>query len=148
MIATALVPIITNPTSQTQYHILASHSRVTFSRHIPNIIGYLRRDTEQSETEKQTLWRERGPIGKIHNLVIHITRSPRRKDLFNKYQQENIFITDNDKIYSLVRDGGVRWNSTYLMINRAFQLRDSMDQYCYMLGRCWYKSYDLYPLYS
>ena len=37
MIATALVPIITNPTSQTQYHILASHSRVTFSRHIPNI---------------------------------------------------------------------------------------------------------------
>ena len=37
MIATALVPIITNPTSQTHYHILASHSRVTFSRHIPNI---------------------------------------------------------------------------------------------------------------
>lgn len=37
---------------------------------------------EQSETEKLKLWRERGPIGKLHNTVMHIKRSSRRKVCF------------------------------------------------------------------
>lgn len=30
-------------------------------------------------------------------------------------------LADHDKIYSLVPDGGVRWNSTYIMIERCSQ---------------------------
>lgn len=34
---------------------------------------------EGSDIAKLRLWRERGPVGKLHNTVIHITRSTRRK---------------------------------------------------------------------
>lgn len=84
---------------------------------------------EQSETEKLKLWRERGPVGKLQNTVIHITRSSRRKNLFNKCQENNSAQSGNDRIYVLVRDGGVRWNSTYMMVERALKLRDSLKDY-------------------
>lgn len=32
---------------------------------------------DQSEVSRLTLWRQRGAVGKLHNLVFHITRSPR-----------------------------------------------------------------------
>ncbi len=34
-----------------------------------------------------------------------------------------------------MRDGGVRWNSTYMMIEHAIKLRDSINQYCLKLTR-------------
>lgn len=90
---------------------------------------------KQSETEKLMLWRERRLIAKFHNFVIYIQKSFCRKNLFNNYQQENISIMDNDKIYSLIWDRRVHWNLTYLMINCAIQLWDYMDQYYYILRR-------------
>lgn len=59
-----------------------------------------------SDIVKLRLWRERGPVEKLHNTVIHITRSTRRKKIFNKCQEQNQEFSDNDRIYSLIRDGG------------------------------------------
>lgn len=68
-------------------------------------------------------------------LVFHITRSTQRTAIFAKCQEDHLPLADHDKIYSLVRDGGVRWNSTYMMIERVIKLRDSIDQYCFKLTR-------------
>ncbi len=77
----------------------------------------------------------KGPVGKLHNLVFHITRSTQRTAIFAKCQEDHLPLAYHDKIYSLVRDVGVRWNSTYMMIEHAIKLRDSIDQYCFRLTR-------------
>ncbi len=90
---------------------------------------------DQSEVSRLTLWRQRGAVGKLHNFVFNITRSPRRRTIFDKCQEENLALADHDEIYALIRDGGVRWNSTYMMIERAIKLKDSLDQYCYKMSK-------------
>ena len=90
---------------------------------------------DQSEVSRLTLLRQRGAGGKLHNLVFYITRLPRRRAIFDKCQEENLALADHDKIYALIRDGGVRWNSTYMMIERAIKLKDSLDQYCYKMSK-------------
>ncbi|CAD0046447.1 unnamed protein product [Aureobasidium pullulans] len=42
---------------------------------------------------------------------------------------------DNSALYQVVRDGGVRWNSTFAMIERLIQLRDPVDYYAQREGR-------------
>lgn len=84
---------------------------------------------EGSDIAKLRLWREREPVRKLHHTVIHITRSTRWKKIFNKCQKQNLEFSDNDRIYSLIQDGGVRWNSTYMMIDRAIKLQESLEDY-------------------
>jgi hypothetical protein len=74
----------------------------------------------------------RGPIRKLHNLVTNIKASSIRRTLFESKQTE---VTDehgetsHSKILRLVTNGGIRWNSTYLMIERAIHLRDALTLY-------------------
>jgi sporulation protein YlmC with PRC-barrel domain len=74
----------------------------------------------------------RGPIGKLHNLVINIKASSIRRALFESKQTE---VTDESgetshtRILRLVTNRGIRWNSTYLMIERAIHLRDALTLY-------------------
>ena len=109
---------------------LAAHS-VLYGQDSSKLESKLRQD--QSDVSRLELWRQRGPVGKLHNLVFHITRLTRRSAIFAKCQEDHLLLADHDKIYLLVRDGGVRWNSTYMMIERAIKLRDSIDQYCFKL---------------
>lgn len=90
---------------------------------------------ERTETAKLKLWREKGPIGQLHNTVFYITRSSRRKAIFNKCQIDNLTLAESDRICALIRDDGVRWNSTYMMIKRAIRLRESLDEYYHRLTR-------------
>lgn len=60
----------------------------------------------QSEVSCLTLWRQRGAVRRLHKLVFHITRSPRRRAIFDKCQEENLALANHDKIYALIRDGG------------------------------------------
>jgi hypothetical protein len=83
-----------------------------------------------SDDESFRLWREKGPIGRLHNFVKFIGRSDQRRTEFAALQVaqaaakgEKIFI------YQLISDGGVRWNSTYAMIKRGLKLRDAIDLY-------------------
>ena len=79
--------------------------------------------------ERRRLWRQRGELGKLHNLVAHITASGKRSDLFSKLQVDlNVGVAEG-KRWKIVLDGGVRWNSTYLMIRRCLELREALDVY-------------------
>jgi hypothetical protein len=60
------------------------------------------------DTTSLALWRKRGALGRCHNLVYHVKGSSRRRRYFEFKQRE---ISDS-RIYQLVANGGVRWNST------------------------------------
>jgi len=72
------------------------------------------------------IWREQGAIGKLHNIVFYITRSVNRRRAFERSQK----VDSSDLILQLVRDIGVRWNSTFAMIQRALRLKDALHRYC------------------
>jgi hypothetical protein len=79
--------------------------------------------------ERRKLWRQRGELGKLYNLVAHVMNSGKRTDLFTKLQiNANIGITLGKK-WKLVLDGGIRWNSTYLIIRRALELKEALNIY-------------------
>jgi hypothetical protein len=65
-------------------------------------------------------WRQKGPLGKLHNLVVYIQRSPQRIASFLLLSQGK----------RLVRDNKTRWNSWYHMIHQALILRHAIDVYC------------------
>ncbi|KAM0708529.1 hypothetical protein Q7P35_005181 [Cladosporium inversicolor] len=69
------------------------------------------------------VWRKRGALGRCHNLVYHVKGSPRRRRYFESKQRE---ISDS-RIYQLVANGGIRWNSDLEMIERALKLKDALQ---------------------
>ncbi len=84
-----------------------------------------------SEHVKFDLMRQRGSVGKVHNIVKYIMRSTRRREDFTKNQAEACI---KDELFDqaellLIKDGGVRWNSTYFMLRRAYLLRKAIDKY-------------------
>lgn len=44
----------------------------------------------QSEVSHLTLWRQRGAVGKLYNLVFHITRPPRQRASFDKFKKKTL----------------------------------------------------------
>ena len=63
-----------------------------------------------SDEARHQAWRRRGPIGKLHNLVVNIKGSSSKKKLFESKQTE---LVDDDKtsytkILRLVTNGGIR----------------------------------------
>ncbi|TKA81632.1 hypothetical protein B0A49_01266, partial [Cryomyces minteri] len=77
------------------------------------------------EIKKVEWWRKKGPVGKLHNLVVHIMWTPQRRQLFRSKQQD----LQATKLLLLTVNGGIRWNSTHDMIERALQLKDAIDLY-------------------
>ncbi len=68
----------------------------------------------------------------------------RRKD-FAKNQLNTCI---EDKLFNhaellLIKDGGVRWNSTYFMLRRALLLRKAIDKYLLAWRKPANNSYDL-----
>src|SRR5690348_8736732 len=81
----------------------------------------------KEELKDLEIWRKKGPIGKLHNIVKYISWSSQRQHLFEEIQEIEIArLPDNDpakKICKLVEDQETRWNSSYDMIERAVMLR-------------------------
>jgi hypothetical protein len=71
-------------------------------------------------------WRKKGPIGKLHNIVIHARSTPKRREYFKSKQKE---AQPTERLYQLVVNGGIRWNSTCEMLERAFKLKDAIELY-------------------
>lgn len=63
-------------------------------------------------------WRKKGPVGKLHNLVVFIRRSPQRRETWQELQSAN------ESDCQLLQDNSTRWNSVYLMIKRALKFKD------------------------
>jgi hypothetical protein len=81
----------------------------------------------QDELAVLRAWRKKGPVGKLHNIVLHARATPARRMFFASKQREAD--TDCNKIYELVVNGGIRWNSTCDMIERALKLKDALELY-------------------
>ena len=76
------------------------------------------------------VWRKRGPVGKLHNVIVFICRSPQRRQ---KFADTKGFSTDEKTNFdhlNLVVDNATRWNSLFLMIDRALKLKDRIDSFC------------------
>ena len=65
-------------------------------------------------------WRQKGPLGKLHNIVVYIQRSPQRIAQFQELSGGR----------NLSRDNSTRWNSWYKMINTAIQLKNAVGLFC------------------
>jgi len=58
-------------------------------------------------------------IPKLRKLIVKIRASPQRRERFNR--QSNLYTTNS---LTLMLDVRTRWNSTYLMMERALKLRE------------------------
>ena len=58
-------------------------------------------------------WRQQGPLGKLHNIVVYIQRSTQRIQAFKELSRGR----------RLVRDNSTRWNSWFMMIRTAIKPR-------------------------
>ncbi|XP_044715999.1 transposase [Hirsutella rhossiliensis] len=86
----------------------------------------------QAEKEIQDdmkLWRCKGPIGKLHNIVHWVQRSGQRIEKLHKLQSiENIALNLEDQTtYDVIVDNATRWNSSEAMMERGYQLRNALD---------------------
>jgi hypothetical protein len=86
------------------------------------------------QREALELWRQHGPVGKLHNIVVFIRRTPQRRELFikisNLEEEDSIFMLNHDtKNLQVVQDNNTRWNSTYKMLTRALQKRHEIDSF-------------------
>lgn len=79
-----------------------------------------------SDSEAFKVWRKQGAIGRLHNLVTYIGGSDKRRRAFEQSQK----VDASDLSLQLVKDIGVRWNSTYDMIVRALRLQTAIRRYC------------------
>jgi hypothetical protein len=126
------------------------HKRLRCMGHIVNLIAKavlygkdpasLQKEIEQArkDLDQLKLWRSRGPIGRLHNVVKFILASPqRRKHFLNIQLQEDIecFVEaavegrSSQQTWLLEPDNDTRWNSTYKMICRAIELRQAIDAF-------------------
>ena len=64
-------------------------------------------------------------LNKARDLAIFINASPQRKEKFKDLQKT----TRNPQLV-LIQDVRTRWNSTYLMLERARRLQSELDKYC------------------
>lgn len=76
--------------------------------------------TTPTELEMQQ-WRQKGPLGKLHNIVVYIQRSTQRLANFRELSGGR----------NLVRDNSTRWNSSYSMINIATKLKTAINLFCH-----------------
>ena len=74
-----------------------------------NDYEYSNESTFSPSDQQIQQWRKIGPLGKLHNVIIHIMASPQRVQKFKSLSGGLLPIRDNS----------TRWNSWYLMIDRA-----------------------------
>jgi hypothetical protein len=108
--------------------------------HIINLVAQAFVFGAQSEIFEQTLevyekqiqdgtiklWELRGPIGKLHYVVLYILKTPQRLQRFLAGFKDEVSPTD----LMPKRDNSTRWNSVYYMIQRALRLKDNLDVFC------------------
>ncbi|OAQ58400.1 restless-like transposase [Pochonia chlamydosporia 170] len=85
-----------------------------------------------SATTEHELWRKKGPVGKLHNLVVAIHRSDVLTSLLHSIQQLEFAASEDPRIrtrrpLSVVVDNETRWLSQFYMIRRALKLRPYLE---------------------
>ncbi|OWT42236.1 hypothetical protein VFPPC_18636 [Pochonia chlamydosporia 170] len=121
-----------------QYQIVynAEHHRLRCNGHIINLAAqsFLFQTNDESLADENNTsalttptelemeqWRRKGPLGKLHNIVAYIQRSPQRLANFRELSGGR----------NLVRDNSTRWNSWYAMIRTATKLKTAINLFCH-----------------
>ena len=128
----------------------AKHRRLRCMGHILNLVARsilfgqdpdaLQKEADKAKQniDEVMLWRRRGPIGKLHNIVKYVFQSPQRLQRFHDIQMlDDVEVsipahlqgTSSAKWWNLERDNDTRWNSTYNMIERALQLKEAVERF-------------------
>jgi hypothetical protein len=67
-------------------------------------------------------------MGKLHNIVVYIRRSPQRMDEF-LHRQSQASLESARTLLQVISDNATRWNSAYSMLDRAIKLKIYIDLY-------------------
>jgi hypothetical protein len=84
---------------------------------------------EQGLKGRRKIWKDRGELGKLHNLVAHIMVSGKRSELFISLQLTENVGKAAGKRWKLVLDGGIYWNAIYSIIRHALELKQALNTY-------------------
>ncbi|KAM3451813.1 hypothetical protein MY8738_008519 [Beauveria namnaoensis] len=117
------------------------HRRLRCCRHIINLVArsvLFGTDVDAFEEDRQVdkefqeevnLWRAKGPIGKLHNIVHCVQRSGQRIKKLHRLQSiENAALgLDDHTTYDVITDNATRWYSSEAMRERGYQLRNPLD---------------------
>ncbi len=124
-----------------QYPINVDEQRLRCFGHVVNLVvkallfgeglsGFKKELDGATNLDQYKIWRQEGAIGKLHNLVVYVTRSAQRALAFTKAQEEVADeLIEVCRCLRLQRDTGVRWNSVYTMIERALKLEQALTLY-------------------
>ncbi|RYP07091.1 hypothetical protein DL764_002723 [Monosporascus ibericus] len=87
---------------------------------------------EALTTAEHELWHKKGPVGKLHNLVVIIHRSDKLTNMLRAIQADQIAASSNPRIRAqkpldVKLDNATRWLSHLYMIRRALALRPFLD---------------------
>ncbi|KAJ6439221.1 restless-like transposase [Purpureocillium lavendulum] len=90
------------------------------------------------------LWMKKGPVGKLHNLVVWIRGSDTLTNLLRKIQQSANEASESAKIRArkpldLIMDNDTRWLSQLFMMRRARLLRPSLETLLFEYKQLWEK---------
>ena len=102
----------------------AKHHRIRCIGHIINLSAQSFLFVDQAEALETTQnemdnWRRLGPLGKLHNFVTHIGRTPQRKKQWKAISRGR----------NIARDNGTRWNSWDKMLGEAITLQKAVDRF-------------------
>jgi hypothetical protein len=89
---------------------------------IEELVLYNLEDTDRELTNKEARrarFRLLGPLGKGHNIMVHISGSPARIEVFRKLAGRLILM-----------DNRTRWNSWYNMLLVLLLLKGKVEEYC------------------
>jgi hypothetical protein len=86
--------------------------------------AFERKVTLANEEQRLNAWWKKGVIRKGHNFVMHVNYSEARRQASKAKQKEADESTV--QLYELFVDGGVRWSSAYVMVERPLQLKDAV----------------------
>ncbi|KGQ02732.1 hypothetical protein BBAD15_g12049 [Beauveria bassiana D1-5] len=90
------------------------------------------RQGDISATTEHELWRKKGPVGKLHNLVVAIHRSDVLTTLLRSIQRLEFDASEDPRVrvrkpLNVVVDNETRWLSQLYMIRRARRLRPYLE---------------------
>jgi len=71
-------------------------------------------------------WRQKGPLGKLHNILEYIRKTPQREDSFALFVRRSY---PDETVFTIKVGNITRWSGDYESILRAFRLREAIEEF-------------------